>query len=256
LALGARVEYREPLQDAGVVPAFPTETLVTAEPSATLRVSRRDDLTLSSAVFYGHYSGRVEVVTVIPKLGWRIRTGAHSEVALASGVAAARDLGEVAAVHSAPPSGMPRRDLAFSPVGGVRFDAAGLRLDGLPVHFTTEAVADYVVDPILKVAGPRGSISARILSQLATTWIMGMEAGLATNLRSSALSGEPDETAIFVSLPVRHPLSEHLLAEFGGRLTERAPSFAAQQFALHQRQMWLYFMLTGTTRNTPRLASP
>jgi len=49
-----------------------------------------------------------------------------------------------------------------SPVGGARFDAAGLPLGGFAVRITTAFSADYLVDPILRIAGPRGTLSTRL----------------------------------------------------------------------------------------------
>jgi len=66
------------------------------------------------------------------------------------------------------------------------------------------------------------------------------------------LPGEPDETALFVSVPVRHPLSDHLLAEFGGRYTERAPAWPRAIFSFHQRQLWAYVMLAASSRSARR----
>jgi hypothetical protein len=40
-------------------------------------------------------------------------------------------------------------------------------------------------------------------------------------------------------------LSNNVMLEFGGRWADRSPFFTTPFYGFHQRQLWLYVLLTG-----------
>ncbi len=83
-------------------------------------------------------------------------------------------------------------------------------------------------------------------------WSVGARCAFSTDLSgrqsASAVGGvSPDETFVSAEIPIHYRTSRHLIVEFGGRYTERAPYLGEPGFAWHYREMWLFLNLTASS---------
>jgi hypothetical protein len=143
----------------------------------------------------------------------------------------------------------------FTPVAGATWEQRLVSLREWTLTSTVHDSVDYYVDPILAIAAPRDSAAVGVTLFLPPTWWVGLEGNFSTSLSAHSLgdpTNYPDEVGAGVNVPVRHTLSENLSMEFGGRWSDRTPFFTAPNFGFHQRQLWLYVSLSGTTRRTKR----
>ncbi|HEY8926894.1 MAG TPA: hypothetical protein VIU64_21070, partial [Polyangia bacterium] len=138
------------------------------------------------------------------------------------------------------------------PVGDVTFESIIPKQQGLETRVQSAVRVDYYYDAFSGRAGPRLLVTASGYSAMTTDWLAGVEAGYSTVFADDlqALPGQApiavlDDTAVYVSIPIRHRTSSHLLTEFGFRWADRAPNALT---GFHQQQLWLYVSLTGTTR--------
>jgi hypothetical protein len=248
----------------GLAPAFPRETYFFFLPSLTGRLSPLDDVILSSAVTYQMTSaslflgpnlnsaaGPIEILTVAPSLGWRTRLSHRYDLHLAAGMAYDH-------VIESPSSDRP---FPVAPTGAADLTVHLVSRQEITVQAVSGVLVDYYVDPILGTSGPRGAAFCRMLLTFPRSWTVGLEAAFATSLSTQQLSGYmagfyPDETVAAVSLPVRHRVSQHVMAETGFRWSERAPRFSAPGFRFHEQQEWLYLLLAVTTRPIPSYRTP
>ena len=109
-----------------------------------------------------------------------------------------------------------------------------------------------IVDPVLGVAVSRGLAQASV-DALLGPWSVGARCAFSTDLFGgqfdSAGGGvSPDETFVSADIPIRYRTSRHLIVEFGGRFSERAPNLGAPGFAWDNRELWLYLNLTTFSR--------
>jgi hypothetical protein len=51
---------------------------------------------------------------------------------------------------------------------------------------------------------------------------------------------------VSATLPIRYRLSRHWTFELGGRYSDRAPHLEAKPFRFHQRELWVYGLVTAT----------
>jgi hypothetical protein len=135
-----------------------------------------------------------------------------------------------------------------------------VRREGVTVQSDISAGVDYYVDPVLGTALPqaRGAIGATMIA--VPTWMVILEGSFATALQTPpplAVVGQgltilPDETVFSISLSGRRRISENFFAELGGLYADRGPVLSTSDFHFHQRQLWINFALTGTTRPISR----
>jgi len=106
------------------------------------------------------------------------------------------------------------------------------------------------VDPVFGAVVSRGLAQASVDAQLGP-WTVGARCAFSTDLFGrlpTTGSIPPDETFVTAEIPIHYRTSRHLIVEFGGRYTERAPYLGAPGFAWHYREMWLYLNLTTFSR--------
>lgn len=232
---------------------FPRQTSITATPSLSNRLTREDDLILTTAVSYGTYSTGIDVLTVTPELGWQAHLTPRYDLHVAGGVTFPRLWGMF-------PTG-PAPSVA-APVGDAEFGTRFFDQENVVLRGSVGARAEYFVDPVLGTTGPRGTVLMGLSLSLPSDWTMGLQGSFSTSLSSKPLSvvqpgGAPyDETSASVWLPIGHRLSQNLMAEFGGRWSDRGPHLAAPNFEFHQREIWIYVLLTATSRRVREVAVP
>lgn len=263
IGLNLSLIHRRPLgETAGVteVPGtllFPHQTTGLAEPNFRYTLSRRDDLTVTSPVSYGRYTGgdqRFEIFLASPQVGWQHRLTRRYSLRVAAGLAY---------VHVVPSL---NTQSPVSPVGEVGVDMQLAGHGGLLTRGSAGVRLDYFVDPVLGTAGPRASLALGITSILNPSWLVGAEATYATVFTGSnpqIVLGDPqggaippiggatvpvDETLVAAAILARCRVSDALTTEFGFRYSDRAPSLQVSAFGFHQRQLWLYGSFTASTR--------
>jgi hypothetical protein len=233
---------------------LPRFTSASAMPAVDIRLSRTEVLRLSSILELQYISSLIsldaantlesqslESFTVVPTTGLLSVLARNSTLDLRVGVA----LNHLASSRIEANS--------VSPVGGVIFDQRLVSLRESVLKTTLGAMIDFYVDPILATASPRGVATASLSLALPDGWVMALEGNFGSSLSGHPRTNGvdviyPDEVAASASMPVRHRVSDYLTMEFGGRWSDRAPYFDAPNFAFHQRQLWIYLLLTGTTR--------
>lgn len=230
------------------------QTLVSAEPGATFRLTARDSLGLGTTVGEAWYSDGAGLGTVTPAVTWKRHVTPRDDLSLTLGLAYAHALG------STPPGAIPvlgSSGSATGPIGSFELISRLLRRDQIMILAGAGAGVDFYVDPVVGTAGPRGSAGAGLTAISAPRWMIGLRGDFATALRTTpypTVEGfVPDETAFSVSLFVRRWVSKNLLAEIGGRWADRGPALVTPDFSFHQRELWIYFSLTATTQPIARL---
>jgi hypothetical protein len=262
LGITGRVIHRRPLGEvatvvpttmdtmSAAVPSLIRQTTLGAGPFVLQHVSRITDATLAVPASRTVYDDGTTLSTVSPQLEVRSRFSRAWDVRAAAGFAGSR-LSTSAGVVA-----------QWSPVGGIEGNVVWLSRNETAVRLTLGASAEQYVDPILRAAGPRGTALVRLSLLLSPLWACGVEGGFATSLSAKPLPPYPmstliiDETLVYASLPIRYRASDEVIVEFGGRWFDRGPHLAAPNFEFHQRQLWFYVTLSGTTRRQPSWRAP
>ncbi len=215
--------------------------LDTLEPALSFEYQQVSNLTVMTAS--GVEQGSLSAFVVTPTLGMRRLLSRRSELTLKVGVGVAHLSGEV--IGNPNPIG---------PVGSATLDARVLNLRQAVLRAKGTSTLDYYIDPVLGTAATRFTNIGGLYLGLPKSWTIGIDGSFVTSLAKhpypGALNTYPDEVGASLELPVRHLLSNDLMMEFGGRWSDRSPFFTAPNYGFHQRQLWLYVQLTGTTRPT------
>lgn len=230
-----------------------TQTLVSGMPGATYRLTAIDDLSLLAYVSYATYSEQlvgaagtgIRIFLVNPTLTWRRRLEANLDLRLAAGVAYINDFGSTSTTTPVP-SVIPTAsaELVSRLVAANQSTLTG----GLKVGY------DEYIDPVLQLAAPRLLASARLVYQPRPELTVGLQADFTAvfvptlqEIDGLPVTQQPDETSLFVTVPVRYRVSNHLALESGLRYGDRGPSFETGDFYFHQRQLWVYVSMTFST---------
>jgi hypothetical protein len=132
-------------------------------------------------------------------------------------------------------------------------------VDAYGFWLTLRGAVEEFVDPVLKDAYPRAITSAQLALVFPPNWSASLQADFTTSIRLTTPTPPPggtlpDETGFYISLPVRYRVSANVVAEVGGRWTDRAPALASGD-PFHQKQLWAYMALTVSTRALPEWGS-
>jgi len=185
-------------------------------------------------------------VTVSPTVGWRSRLTLASTVTTNVGVAYNR-------LWSPYPV---KRD-SFSPVGSLLLDHRLVSRRALVAVTTFGATVDYYVDPVLGEPVAHGSAAAGFLLSLPDEWTVGLHGTFVSPFEAHFVAGVyPDEVAAGVNIPARHRVSDDCYFEVGARWSDRSPFFDTGHFGFHQREAWLYALLTLTSRRVAPYGAP
>ena len=259
LGLALEASHRRPLGDLDPMVApgsafLQRQSAVQAAPNMTVRLSRQDDLSFATAVAYRWFESGTNFLSVTPQVGWRRRLSATDEFRLSAGVTYGRGRYAAVAMNDA------RSAETVAPVGSAEIGKLLLRERALALHGIAGVMVDYYVDPILALEQKRLTLTARLLLSVRDRWTAGIEAALGTTLEPlrpiGGVGRYPDATYASVSLPIRHRPADNVFLEFGGQWADRAPHDETSLFNFHQRQLWLYAMVTVTTRDVPRWVLP
>jgi hypothetical protein len=253
----------------GPTPVYtlPHFTSLAATPGAAVHVSRTDDVNPALAFEYQQISSltapaktsgaaqpesSISAFIVMPTIGVRRLLSLHSEFSLKAGLSV---------THLA---GVPNDPNSVGPIGGADLDVRLLNLRQAVLHSKASVSLEYYLDPVLGTPATHVFATGSFYLGLPQNWTIGLQGSFVSSLKDHPLGSAPpftypDEIAAAAELPVRHLLSRDLLLEFGGKWADRSPFFTAPNYGFHQRQLWVYVMLTGATRPTwlpPRGVAP
>jgi hypothetical protein len=229
-----------------------------AELGALFLLTPLQQIGLSTTVGDALYSSYGGMVTVTPAAIWKARLTQREDLRLTLGMT------YVHAVGTAVPGTVPLlggESSAVSPIGSADLTAHLARRNGVLFTGHLRGGVDYFLDPVLGSAAPRAFAGLESGTLAASGWATLLRGDFATALRTTPYpvapgQPQPDETAFAVTLAVRRPVAQHLLAELGGVWGNRGPALFAPDFHFHQRQLWIYLSITGTTRPIPRSGLP
>ena len=235
-----------------------SSTALVGEPAVAFRPTLLDTVGLGAALGWVTYSTGVGAITVIPAVTSRSRLDRRVELNLRLGLSYARLVG----TPIPPPGTLPllgNGSTAFSPIGSAEILLHLARRDEILFEGRAFAGVDYYLDPILGVGLPRALAAAELTAVSVPNWTTSLRGDFATALQNvPVVPGElpPDETAFSLSLSVRRRVTPNFYAELGGRWADRGPTLNTPDFQFHQRQIWVYLSLIGTTRPIPRTGLP
>jgi hypothetical protein len=246
---------------------LPYFTSLGATPGVAVRVSHTDDLSSAIGVQYQHVSNlspvdpsgtihpgsTISAVIVSPELGFHRTLSPHSEFTLKAGLAATHVDSEVLGIRN-----------SVTPIGSADVNVRLLNLRRAVLQAKLTESLDYYLDPVLAVAADHSFTTGALTLGLPKNWTIALEGSFITPLEAHpqltppGTVGQPptltyfDEVGATAQLAARHLLSNDLLMQFGGRWADRAPFFTAPDPnpGFHQRQLFLFIMLAGTTHPT------
>jgi hypothetical protein len=229
-----------------------------AEVGAMFQLTPRHAIGLSTTVGDAVYSSYGGMVTVTPAAIWTAKLTRREDLRVTLGMT------YVQAVGTAVPGTVPLlggESSAISPIGSADLNAHLARRDGVLFTGHLRGGVDYFLDPVLGSAAPRGFAGLAGDTLTVSGWATELRGDVSTALRTTPYAltpGQlpPDETAFSVMLAVRRPVTQYLFAELGGQWANRGPALFTPDFHFHQRQLWIYLAITGTTRPIPRSGLP
>jgi len=278
LEMTANAVHRRPIGDPNAVPAgagavpplstgtapapyvLPTFDSVSAVPSVVIRLSPISAMALSSLVLYQSMSPISSIASngstltftesltglnVVPRIGWRGHPSRNSELGLSAGVAYSRlersDTGTTTTID---------------PVAAAAFSGLLVAERDFVLKTTLGTSVDSYLDPVLGSSGLRGTIAGGVRLALPSSWTLAIEGNFATAFEAhpqtiASATVYPDETSAALSIPIRHRVSDNVIAELGGRWSNRGRQIFAPEFSFHQRELWIYLLLTATSRRVP-----
>ena len=253
LELAVDAERRDTLGEASPAAAagnmypLPRQSMIQTRDSLGMRPTRTDLVGVGVVAGYAKYDTfpvlGVSLFTVAPNVFWRMDLSRQTDLRLSAGFAVSRRWGEPLSVVAM------QAPLIVSPTFEVLAKSHVAHFDGQIFDLAAGLRGEPFLDPVLAVVTPRAVLTIQALWRSPPHWETGLEGFVLTSMRSEPLPMNPDETAFYVTLPVRYRVSPHWTWEWGARWGDRAPHWAASNFAFHQRQIWFYVSLMAETGN-------
>lgn len=258
LSLAAQIFYWRWLDIQSPLPpsTVTNQTSVSGQPAATYRLSPRDALALGAAIGETSYSQSEHILTVSPAANWRRALARRVNLDLILGMTYAQVLGSPPA-GTTPPLGA--SGSAASPIGSVGIVSRLARRGDVMFEGRALAGVDFFLDPVLGVGLPRALAGAELTLTSVPDLTTSLRGDFATPFEAPPVptTGIPyDVTTFTVAVSVRRRVTENFYAELGGRWADRGPALQTPDFQFHQRQLWIYLSITGTTQPIPRPALP
>lgn len=227
-------------------PVLPEQHILDLAPGMERRVAGSESVSVySGVVFYAtRYmaadGGAAYSSTLAwqPSVLWRASGRSHQGWARA-GIAVAQRLTD---------SGGAQAWTAISPVGDLGLVWLLHRLRDFEMRSEMSVASSWYYDPVLQAGLPRGLARATVGIRYARRWRADLVARFSTDLTRQPLPGDPDETLLGVSLPVRFQISPEWSLEAGVRWSERAPHLRAANFGLRNHELFGYASLGFTFR--------
>jgi hypothetical protein len=228
---------------------LPTQTTVTATPALLFALTRHSvvqasvpvsDYDIQKIVQPTSQTGQLNVVSVQPQLNLLEELTRRHQLHLLAGFTYA------AVLHG------PNTDLGyhFTPLTQVDLNSHLYRARTSAVDSSVGAGTSYYVDPVLGRGVWRGIAQASVNAQMGFHWSAGARVAFSTDITAPAVAGGPpvDGTLAAADFSVRYRWPNLLVAEFGGRFSERAPRLSSPDFTWHERELWAFLSLYAATR--------
>jgi hypothetical protein len=255
--LGLQASHNQPVGQT-MISNFPLPffTSFAATPGVTVRVSHTDDLSSAIGAQYQrvsnlaitdpsgvvHTDSAISAVIVAPTFGFHRILSSHSELTVKAGLAVIQLDSEVLG-----------NTTSLSPIGSAALDFRLLNLRRAILQLKLSESLDYYLDPVLATGADHSYTTASLYLGLPKNWTIAFDGSFVTPLEPHPQGVPPvyyDEIGAAAQLAARHLLSNDLLMEFGGRWGDRSPFFTAPNYGFHQRQLFVFVQLTGTTHPT------
>jgi hypothetical protein len=137
----------------------------------------------------------------------------------------------------------------FTPIGQVGLDSELYRTPPFKLRSSVNAGATWFMDPVLGSGRWRGSTDAVITAQMGRRWSGSLHVNFVTDISSPPVTNILlDGTMVSVDASLRYRWPRILVAELGGRFSERAPRLGSSEFAWHGRELWAFLSLYAATR--------
>jgi hypothetical protein len=257
LAFAVRATHRRTLNgqtssgDTAVLSDFtlPTQTTIGAIPAARFALSRLSSIGIAAPVTYwdsqasssgATYRPAMNVFAVQPQLRAENQLSPHQRLYLAAGFTYANVIrGNTANLGP-----------SITPLGQVDLHSALYRGRFTAVHAAVSTGTTWSVDPVLGRGAWRGFLQVGIDVLAGLRWGVGAHASFATDISEppAVVNTAIDATMVSAGASVRYRWTNVLVAEFGGRYSERAPRLGSSDFAWHARELWAFATLYSATR--------
>jgi len=107
----------------------------------------------------------------------------------------------------------------------------------------------WFLDPVLARGVWRGIAQARLDAQMGLRWSAGAGFTFAADVLNPPAAGmDYDATVVAADSSVRYRWTNVIVAELGGRFTERAPYLSSSEFAWRRRELWAFLTLYTAAR--------
>lgn len=247
LGTEAGVLRRQPLggSSSGASPSlgltFPTETAERLAPRLEYTLSSRQVAQLRLQLTNYTMSGAVRLWAMAAELRlvWSYKLTRNHELQLALG-------GTVAKLEER--SDPTRPWSSFSPLAGIALVTSKPLSQVALLRSRASGEVAWYLDPVLGASLPRGQVNAEAALEIGPVWLFALNLMAATNVSRQPIVGSPIETVVSAGAPLRYRVGRHLLAELGGRFSERGPHLATPGFSLSQRELLGYLALTAMTK--------
>jgi hypothetical protein len=235
---------------AGTLGGIPTQTTVSAVPGLDYALSRRSTLQAFATITDTDFQNPLplpgqpiasNLLLIQPQVGLREALSSRHQLNMAVGFSYAVALRQSEDAHQA---------WYPSPLLQIDLNSILQRTRTAVVRSSLGAGMTAFVDPVLGAAVSRGIAQASMDVQWGL-WSGGARCAFVTDLSgqvSTTFGDTPDQTSLSVDIPFRYRVSRRLMAEFGGRYSERAPYLGAKDFAWHNRELWFFLNLIASAR--------
>jgi hypothetical protein len=138
----------------------------------------------------------------------------------------------------------------FTPITEVDLNSNLYRTRASAVSSSVGAGTTWSLDPVLGSGVWRGIAHAGFDAQLGFHWSAGAHLTFSTDITTpptAAGATTVDGTVLGADFSMRYRWPNRLIAEFGGRFSERAPRLSSAGFAWHERELWAFLTLYTAT---------
>jgi len=231
----------------GAILTLPQQSMVRGTTSLGMRPTRVDLVGLGLVAGYAKYDSYpvvgVSLFTVAPEAFWRTFVSRQTEIRTAAGISISHRAGQPLTPVAA------QEPWTIGPTFTALVNSHWARFEGQRLDISGGIRGESFLDPVLAVVTPRVVAELQVWWRAPPHWEAGVNGSFLTSMRSQPLPTNPDETAFYVTFPVRYRVSPYWAWEWGLRWGDRAPHWNAPDFAFHQRQLWFYVSILGESPN-------
>lgn len=249
----------EPMDSMSTLPTLflARQLRIEVGPRVTKRLSVRDAVSAGVDTAYYHSNRGLRLLAINPQVGVERLLDRVGMLRVTVGITVVRDL--------APAEALVQSESRVAPSFELLLTNQITAQRGFALNSDLGITTGYTVDPVLGRGRVRGLATWRLRAAFTRQWSAAFEVGFGTSLMNNPLvlgptSGVvppadpamaappgtyPYETQLIAVLPVRYQHSADFAFEAGARFVERGPHLRAPNFALGDRETWLYVLATA-----------